>query len=59
MPPAVLLVLPLDDMPLWVTICFLRAIGTREEAFVEGFGLDGKKILSVDSDLNKTPVYGE
>ena len=58
MPQAVLFVLTFDRTPLWVTVCFLRAISTREEAFVEGFELegfelDGKEILSMDSALNE------
>ena len=49
-----LLVLPFDGMPLWVIVCFLEAIGTRERLFVEDFGLDGKELLSMNSYLNES-----
>ena len=35
-------------------VCFLGAIDTRKEVFLEDFGLDGEETLSVDSDLNET-----
>ena len=50
--PVVLLALPFDGTLLWVTVCFLGASNTQEEAFLKSFGLDGMEILSVDSDLN-------
>ena len=52
MPPAVLLVLPLDGMSLWVTVCFLGVLDTR--GFLGRFWLDEKEILSVNSDVNKS-----
>jgi len=42
---------------LWVTVCFLGAIGTRERLFVEDFGLDEKETLSVDSDPNESTNF--
>ena len=35
MPPTMLLVLPFDGISLWVTVCFLGATSTGEEAFCE------------------------
>ena len=35
--PAALLVFPFDGTPLWVMICFLGAINTREEVFCGRF----------------------
>ena len=32
MPPDGVIVLPFDGTPLWVIVCFLRAIGAKEEA---------------------------
>ena len=38
---------------MWLIVCFLGAIDTRERLFVEDFKLDGKEILSMNSDLNE------
>ena len=48
-PPAMVSVLPFDRAPLWVIVCFFRAIDVREEVFLGSFGLDGRKISSVGS----------
>ena len=48
------MVLPFDKKPLWVLICFFGAIDTRERLFEEDYGLDGKKTLSMNSDLNES-----
>ena len=41
-----------------MTVCFLGAIDAVEEVFEEffkeGFGLDGREILSVGSNLNES-----
>ena len=56
--PLVLINLPLDVAQLRVTVFFLGAINivleAFEEAFEEDFGLYGREILSVDSDLNES-----
>ena len=38
-------------------VCSFWAIGVREDAFVEGFELDRRKILSVDLALNESASY--
>ena len=50
--PAVVLVLPLNKVPLWTTVYFFGAIGAREKAFEKGsrFGLNRRKISNVDSN---------
>ena len=37
MPPVVLLVLPLEEAPLWMTVYFLGVIDVMEKLFEEGF----------------------
>jgi len=56
-PPATLLILPFDETPLWVMVCFLGAISAIEEAFLRKvFGWE--EIVIVNSDLNKsTSLY--
>ena len=45
---------PFDETPLWVLVCFLGANGAKDRLFEEGFGLDGKETLSVNSTLNES-----
>ena len=48
-----LVILHFDEIPLWVLIYFLGAIGTWKRLFGGRIGLDATEILSVDSDLNE------
>ena len=51
-PLLALMALPFDVAPLRVN--FFEAIGTVEVTFEEGFGLDKREILSMDSTLNES-----
>ena len=59
MPPAVLLVLSFEGMPLWAIVCFLEGIDAMEEAFLGSFWIGNKGDLECRLKISmKTLICG-